>query len=128
MSDAMKIIATPLPTLLAEKKLEATAEKVAKELTATAEKGGYTISEIVVGMPLRMDGQMGLMADEVNLFIEALSRYLDIPIVRWDERLTSMQAERSMREGQMNRKQRAKVVDQVAAVIILQSYLDSRSL
>ncbi|MDP1834841.1 MAG: Holliday junction resolvase RuvX [Chlamydiales bacterium] len=127
VSDERKIIAMPLPTIKADKKLEQTAQKIAAELVAIAEKGGYDIEEIVVGLPLKMDGQIGLMADEVHQFVDMLRQSIGVPIVLWDERLTSVMAERSMRESNMTRKQRAKNVDRVAAVIILQNYLDSKS-
>ncbi len=127
ISDERKIIAMPHPTIKAEKKLEDTAVKVVKELEEAAVKGGYDIQEIVVGLPLRMSGEVGLMADEVHLFADLLRSRINVPIVLWDERLTSVQADRSMREGNMRRKQRAKHVDQVAAVIILQTYLDSKA-
>ena len=71
-----------------------------------------------------MSGKMGFLADETKYFIELLKKLISIPIVSWDERLTSVQAERSMREGNLSRKKRAKSVDNVAAIIILQSYLD----
>lgn len=127
VSDERKIIATAMPTIQAEKKLELTAQKVANELATASEKGGYDILEIVIGLPLLMDGKKGMMADEVQQFVEMLKQHVSIPIIFWDERLTSAQAERSMREGFMRRKERAKHVDKVAAVIILQSYLDSKS-
>lgn len=126
ISDERKIIAMAQPTIQADKKIELTAQKVARDLSLAAENGKYEIQEIVVGLPLRLNGKVGLMADEVYLFVEELRKLLTAPIVLWDERLTSMQAERSMREGHMNRRERAKMVDQVAAVIILQSYLDSK--
>lgn len=128
VSDPMKIIATALPTVAAERGVEATAAKIAQVLSQAAEQGGYAIETIVIGLPLRMNGQVGLMADDVKLFAEALGALLPgIPIVLWDERLTSVQAERTMREGHMTRRQRSKAVDRIAAVIILQNYLDSRS-
>ncbi len=75
-----------------------------------------------------MDGTRGIQADDVAHFAELLKQYLSCEIVLWDERLTSVQAERSLREGNLTRKQRAKQVDKVAAVLILQSYLDSLSI
>ncbi len=128
VSDERKVIAMMVPTVAADKKLEASAEKIAQTLQAHATAGAYDIQEIVVGLPLRMSGEVGVMADEVHHFVSILKTLISVPIVLWDERLTSVQADRSMREGNMRRKQRAKHVDQVAAVIILQSYLDSKGL
>jgi putative holliday junction resolvase len=73
---------------------------------------------------LLMSGKMGLLADEVTHFVELLKSATSLPVVTWDERLTSVQADRSLREGNFTRKKRSQKVDSVAAVIILQNYLD----
>ncbi len=127
LSDEQKIIATPLLTLTAEKKTVATAAKLAIELKKHAEANRYDIAEIIIGLPLMMSGKKGMLADEVVHFIELLKQHLLVPIHTWDERLTSVQAERSLRESSLTRKRRSKVIDTVAATIILQSYLDSKS-
>lgn len=126
LSDESKIIATPLMTVTAEKKSEATALKLIKTLQEHAEKHGYAIEEIVIGMPLLMSGKKGSLADEVVHFVSILKEHLTVPIITWDERLTTVQAERSLRESSLTRKRRSDVVDSVAAILILQSYLDSR--
>lgn len=128
LSDERKIIATPLKVILAEKKMEKTVSKILKELEEHQSNYKYQIEEIIVGLPLLMNGKQGLLADEVRDFIEHLKKQTSIPIVTWDERLTTVQAERSMREGSMTRKQRTKHVDTVSAVILLQSYLDFKGL
>lgn len=122
ISDENQIIAFPFTTIKAEKKLDSTAAKVIKELS-----GKYVLEEIIIGMPLLLSGKKGFLADEVKSFIESLSKVTEVPIVAWDERLTSVQADRSLRESDMTRKQRAKHVDTVAATILLQSYLDHKS-
>lgn len=127
-SDEQKIIATPLMTLQAEKKSEQTVSKLVKTLEDHTKKLGYAIEEIIVGLPLLMSGKKGLLADEVEHFILLLQQQINVPIISWDERLTSVQAERSMLESSLTRKRRAKLVDTVAATIILQSYLNSKSL
>lgn len=128
-SDISHLIASPLGTLTTEKKSKATINKLVLLLQEHEKELDYSIEKIVVGLPLMMSGKAGLMADEVNHFITKLQEVLpDTPIVKWDERLSSVQAERSMREASMSRKKRAKKVDFVAAVIILQSYLDKLSL
>jgi putative Holliday junction resolvase len=124
ISDERKIIAMPLSTLKTEKTTELTVEKLAKELEKHQFDNHYLLEEIVIGLPLMMSGKTGFLADEVKHFVEKLKAVVSCPIVTWDERLTSMQAERSLREGTLSRKQRAKKVDVVAAVIILQNYLD----
>jgi putative Holliday junction resolvase len=127
ISDEKKIIASPLTTLATESKAEWTVIKLVQLLKKHEEDLQYRIDEIVVGMPLLMSGRKGFLADEVTHFVELLQKQFSaIPIIAWDERLTSVQAERSLREGTMTRKKRSKFVDSVAAVIILQSYLDHK--
>lgn len=124
VSDGNKIIATPLKTLQAEKRSEETAKKVLAELLSHASTHKYEIAQIVIGMPLMMSGKSGFQADEVHHFIDQLRQLTDIPIIPWDERLTTSMAERSLKESSLTRKRRAQVVDSVAAILILQSYLD----
>lgn len=126
ISDERKIIAVPLLVMKTEKKLEQTVIKLSDTLLSAAQQGKYDIAEIIIGLPLRMSGQRGVMADEVAIFADLLKARMAIPIVLWDERLTSVQADRAMREAQLSRKRRSELADTVAAVIILQSYLDSR--
>lgn len=125
VSDPSKLIATPLETMMAEKKGERTAKKLIAFLEDYCKKMDCTIELIVLGMPLMMSGKRGLLADEVSHFKEILSLMTSLPIILWDERLSTVQAERSLKESSLSRKKRAKVVDSVAAIIILQSYLDS---
>lgn len=124
LSDQRKIIATPLLTIKAEKKSEETAKKVLHALLTHAEANKYDIESIVIGMPLMMSGKSGFQADEVKNFIEQLKALTPIPLIAWDERLTTSMAERSLKESSLTRKRRAQVVDSVAAILILQSYLD----
>ncbi len=124
-SDESKIIASPLALLKVDKKSKDTVKKTFDAIKGHEQELGYEVDTIVVGMPLMMSGRSGLMADEVTHFVEKLQELLpDTKIVTWDERLTSVQAERSLREAKMSRKKRTKHIDTVAAVIILQSYLD----
>lgn len=125
LSDDQKIIASPLSTFAADKKSDITARKLVEELQSHAQKNRYHIQEIVIGLPLLMSGKRGLLADEVLHFVELLKALIEVPIITWDERLSSVQAERSLRESSLSRKRRSKVVDIVAASILLQSYLDS---
>lgn len=124
LSDERKIIATPLQTIRAEKKSADTVSKILAELNRHAEENNYEIELIVVGMPLMLSGKNGLQADEVNHFMELLRAACSIPVVAWDERLTTSMAERSLKESSLSRKKRSKVVDSVAAILILQNYLD----
>jgi len=86
----------------------------------------YEVDSIVVGLPLTLAGERGPAAEGIIAFAERLSRSTRIPVVTWDERLTTVQAERALLEADMSRRRRREVINQVAAAIILQSYLDSR--
>lgn len=128
VSDERKIIATPMTTLKAEKKTEATVTKLLLAINAHASENNYEIETIVVGLPLLMSGKQGFFADEVTHFIEMLRDKIATPVISWDERLSSVQADRTLRESSMSRKKRSQNVDSVAALIILQNYLDSNCL
>ena len=84
------------------------------------------VSEVIVGLPLNMNGTYSEKTKEAVLFIDELKKVVSVPVKTWDERLTSMQADRAMLEGDMSRAKRRKLSDRLAAQIILQSYLDSR--
>lgn len=83
------------------------------------------ISLIVVGMPRKLDGSYGAATVKVQEFVNALKDAITIPVKTWDERLTTVQAQRSMISLGAKRKDRKQKIDQTAAAIILQSYLDS---
>jgi len=87
----------------------------------------YAIQEIVVGYPLRMSGSAGAQAEKISAFAEELRRRFGLPVHLWDERLTSAQANRLLHETEMSIRRRAQVVDRLAAVLILQGFLDCRS-
>lgn len=124
ISDETKTIAMPFTTLQCEKKTEATAQKLVQALEEHQKLQNYQLIELVVGLPLMLSGKKGFLADETYYFIELLKKFLSISIIPWDERLTTVQADRSLREGNLTRKKRAQSIDNVAALIILQSYLD----
>ena len=84
----------------------------------------YDVEKIVVGLPKNMNGTLGPQAEKVERFIERIGNDIGLPVVRWDERLSTVAAERSLIEADMSRSRRKRVVDKVAAVLILQSYLD----
>jgi putative Holliday junction resolvase len=87
----------------------------------------YQVQELVVGLPINMDGSKGESALKAEEFIEHLRQVLTIKIIPWDERLSTVAAERILLEGDLSRQKRRKVIDRVAAGFILQGYLDSRS-
>lgn len=81
---------------------------------------------VVVGLPLSLDGSVGHAAERVIAECEQLAEVLDVPVETWDERLSTVTAERSLMEQQMRAQARRRVVDKVAAAVILQSWLDAR--
>lgn len=85
----------------------------------------HDVSAVVVGHPLSMSGQVGEAADHAEKFAEALRGFLGIPVHLQDERLSTVQAERELAARGMGSRQRRQVVDQTAATVILQAYLDS---
>jgi len=87
----------------------------------------YSVTQIVVGFPLRMSGEEGRQSDKMLLFAEDLRKRFRIPVHLWDERLTSAQANRLLRETEMSIKRRGEVVDRMAAVLILQSWMEAQS-
>ncbi len=86
----------------------------------------YQVQEIVVGLPINMDGTKGESARQAEAFIDQLRETVQIKITPWDERLSTVAAERILLEGDLSRKKRRKVIDRLSAAIILQGYLDSR--
>lgn len=81
---------------------------------------------VVVGLPLSLDGSVGPAAERVIAECDQLAEVLDVPVETWDERLSTVTAERSLMDQQMRAQARRRVVDKVAAAVILQSWLDAR--
>jgi putative Holliday junction resolvase len=84
--------------------------------------------KIVVGVPVRLDGRPSEQTKHTLVFIAELKRATTIPVAQWDERLTSVQAERALLEGNVRRNERKQKIDKIAAQIMLQSYLDATNL
>ena len=87
----------------------------------------YSISEIVVGYPLRLSGAEGTQSEKMQHFAEDLRKKFGLPVHLWDERLSSSQANRLLREMELSIKKRAGAVDRMAAVLILQSWMEARN-
>jgi len=83
------------------------------------------VGKIVVGVPLRLDGRPSEQTERTLAFIAELRRATAIPLAQWDERLTSVQAERALLEANVRRSERKQKIDKLAAQIMLQSYLDA---
>jgi len=88
----------------------------------------YHIVEIVVGLPLRLSGADSAQTVKVEEFAEEIRAKFQLPVHMWDERLTSVQANRLMREADLSIEKRAQSVDRMAAILILQSFMDARGL
>jgi putative Holliday junction resolvase len=118
LSDPGGVVALPRGTVEGEKALcDAVAGLVRDE----------GVELVVVGLPRNMDGSVGRKAEGVLAFVERLrARLGDVPIETWDERLTTVQAERELRSGGVGFHGRRERIDRVAAQILLQSYLDAR--
>ena len=119
LSDEGALIASPRETL--ERK--GNRKDIAHLLELAARED---VSEILIGMPLSLDGSAGPQAEKVSRFVEALKAETEIKVTTWDERLSTVAAERVLIEGDMSRAKRKKTIDRVAAAVILQGYLDSR--
>ena len=86
----------------------------------------YDIENIVVGLPKNMNGSVGPQGEKALEFIETLRETLGIPVETWDERLSTVSAQKVLIEGNVRRKKRKSIIDKMAAVVILQNYLDSK--
>jgi len=86
----------------------------------------YEIEKVVVGLPKNMNGTLGPRAEKTLEFVEALKEEFTIPIITWDERLSTAAAERTLLAADVSRRKRKDVIDKMAAVVILQNYLDSQ--
>ncbi|HEU5412735.1 MAG TPA: Holliday junction resolvase RuvX [Candidatus Angelobacter sp.] len=120
VSDALGITAQGLDTLERKNKRSdfARLERTIRE---------YQVTEIVMGNPLRMSGEEGTQSRKVAEFAEELRRRFELPVHLWDERLTSSEANRLLREAEVSLQRRAQAVDRMAATLILQSFLQARS-
>lgn len=85
----------------------------------------YQVSQIVVGYPLRLSGIEGTQSGKMQLFAQELRKKFDLPVHLWDERLTSSQANRVLREANISIRKRGEAVDRMAAVLILQSWMEA---
>ena len=115
ISDELQILAHPLETIPADEKATLRVAQIIRQ---------KKVEQVVVGIPRQMNGQIGVAATEALSFVENLRAILPCPVVTWDERLTTVAAHRALRDaGKKTRDTRA-YVDQVAAQMILQGYLD----
>jgi len=119
LSDALGITAQALATI----RRRGWEEDLAKLEEIIRER---QVTELVVGLPRNLNGSLGPQAQRVLEFVMRLKECLSLPIITWDERLSTREAEAALREAGLTWRKRRQVVDKVAAAIILQSYLDFR--
>ena len=119
ISDPLGLTAQGLPTLQRQNK-RLDFEQLAKVV------GDYQVSEIVVGYPLRLSGMEGIQSEKMQMFAEELRKKFGLPVHLWDERLTSSQANRLLRETDLSIKKRGQAVDRMAAILILQNWMEAR--
>jgi putative Holliday junction resolvase len=119
VSDPLGITAQGLETIRRKNK-RTDYERVARVIRE------FQIAEIVVGYPLRLSGMEGSQAEKVRAFADQLREHFKLPVHLWDERLSSAEANRLLRESEMSIKRRREVVDRLAAVLILQNWLEAR--
>ena len=120
LSDEGRLIAQALTTIHRARGAERAVIDSICDLIATHE-----VTHIVIGWPLRLNGQEGIQTQKVARFVEALEPRVSVSISKWDERLTTTSAERALREAGVKGAQQRARVDQVAAALILQSWLDA---
>lgn len=117
LSDPLGITAQGITTI--RRKGE---KKDIEELKIICDK--YDVEVIVCGLPKNMNGTLGPQSEKVLKFCETIEEFINLPIKMWDERLTTVAANRAMLEGDLSRAKRKKIVDKMAATYILQGYLD----
>lgn len=117
LSDESQTIATALGTLTAGKTTQETIDSLLKLLAP------YEIERIIIGHPLHMDGRSSPLAQAAAQFLEQLKPRVSCALSLFDERLSTLQAERMLKSGNVNRKKRTQIIDSLSAVIILQSFL-----
>jgi len=84
----------------------------------------YRVNKIVVGIPITLSGEIGIQAQKIQQFVEHLQKNLEVPIETWDESLTTVDAENILISMDFSRRKRKKIIDQVAAALILEAYLE----
>ena len=124
ISDALCITAQGIETI--QRKEENKLRKTLARIEELAKE--YEVDRIVLGFPKNMNNTIGERAEKSLELKEMLERRTGLPVIMWDERLTTVEAERTLIESNVRRENRKKYIDQIAAVFILQGYLDSLSM
>lgn len=119
VSDALKLTAQGITTIIWDEHDMSSADKQLRDIIEN-----YEITQIIVGLPKNMDGSIGERGEISQIYARRLGRVFDLPVHLVDERLSTVAAERTLIEADVSRKKRKQVIDKMAAVVILQMYLD----
>jgi putative Holliday junction resolvase len=118
ISDELHLLAHPLETIPANQQALSRVAEIVRD---------RKVDHVIAGIPRQMDGQIGAAATEALQFVEKLRAILPCPVVTWDERLTTVAAHRALRDAGKKTRDTRSYIDQVAAQMILQGYLDRRA-
>lgn len=124
ISDPLCITAQGIETI--ERKEENKLRKTLARIEALVQE--YDVERIILGFPKNMNNTVGERGEKSLEFKEMLERRIGLPVIMWDERLTTVEAERTLIESNVRRENRKKYIDKIAAVFILQGYLDSNAM
>ena len=119
LSDPSQMLASPLPFIKASQSMSQTIDSILKLIK---QKG--PVVKIVVGLPLHLSGHESPMSKLAREFADQLEIASQIPVIMWDERLTTAQVEKEMKAGGLSRKKRSQRSDSMSAAVMLQSYID----
>jgi putative Holliday junction resolvase len=117
ISDELKVTAQGLKTIR-RKSMEEDLSEISNLISE------FKIDKIVIGLPKNMDGTLGKQAKMVLQWIKKLRERINLPVVTWDERLTTMEASKVLLQADLSRKKRKRVIDKLSAILILQGYLN----
>ena len=121
LSDELQILAQPLYTIH-RKGIERAIEEIVKIINDN------NVEEVIVGLPKNMDGTTGFQGEKTIKFAEVLRQSTDRPLIMWDERMTTISARRIMIENDVKQKDKKNLVDTIAAVVILETYLSRKNM
>jgi putative Holliday junction resolvase len=115
VSDALGLTAQGINTIDRKGSVEALKKIIAE----------YEVDSIIVGIPKMLNGTIGIQGEKVMEYVNELKKAISLPVTLWDERLSTLAAERALLEANVRRKKRKSLRDKVSAIVILQNYLDS---
>jgi len=119
VSDELEIAARGLTTII-RKNQKNDLDEIAKIISI------YSVEKIIIGYPIKLDGSEGIQCEKISRFAKLLEAKLRLPVIKWDETLTTKEAEDILIQAHVRREKRKRVVDKLAATLILQGYLDNR--